>query len=757
DAEVNQHWIHSTDYPRRKVSASVSGGSQSLQITFMGLRNQPDLVCFFELPAAKRFGILSVALRNVTPHTIDVQDIRVVDALGEPKLNLGGPEQADRVMAESYSEDPTIHIGGLAQAPHGDYYGVKDDLIHNPESKQSLLLAALTSDKFLTISHLRVSMDPGASASISSFTMDSTGTTEAVLTRDPLSSSQTIYLSLPLLPGKSLSSEKILFAAGPSYFQMLEDYGKAVRDMHHARVSSAAPMGWWSWTAFYGGVNEGDILTNAAWLAAHLRLLGYDYFHIDEGYQYARGEYTIANATQFPHGMDSVGHAICRQGLTLGIWTAPFEVSVRAWIYERHKDWLVKDSHGRPIMIGYVHGHTDPLYVLDVTNPAAADYLRDTYRTLTQEWGVRYIKLDFMDSAAIEGRRFRPHTTALEAQRIGLEIIRKAVGDGVLLDKDGSPMLNPVGLVDEGRISVDTGHSFQASKEAAPNIAARFYMNRNFYASDPDAFSVSRQLIPEEHWHQAQKPLTLNEAEVQIVLAAVAGGMYEIGDDLPTLGSEPHRLALVKNQELIDINRLGRAAIPLDLMTFDPEDQQPSVFFLREDRRQAMLAVFNWTETPRSHTFTLASLYLPADHHFEAEDVLNKDAPVAFENGSLTLNDQPPHSVRLIKLIDESMPAMAPAVTANVPSSAAAGSSVQFSADARGSMTPALSYQWDFGDGTSAEGPAVTHTYTSAAIYKVKLSVRGIDGLPALQSFSLTVTGYPNSAFDLKNNRRYKP
>ena len=42
----------------------------------------------------------------------------------------------------------------------------------------------------------------------------------------------------------------------------------------------------------------------------------------------------------------------------------------------------------------------------------------------------------------------------------------------MLLDKDGSPMLNPVGIVDAGRISCDTGHSFEASRNAAPGIAA---------------------------------------------------------------------------------------------------------------------------------------------------------------------------------------------------------------------------------------------------------------------------------------------
>jgi alpha-galactosidase len=65
-----------------------------------------------------------------------------------------------------------------------------------------------------------------------------------------------------------------------------------------------------------------------------------------------------------------------------------------------------------------------------------------------------------MDHSSIEGYRYRPNTMATEAQRIGLTIIREAVGNDVLLDKDGSTMLNPVGYIDEGRISRDTGHSF---------------------------------------------------------------------------------------------------------------------------------------------------------------------------------------------------------------------------------------------------------------------------------------------------------
>ena len=78
--------------------------------------------------------------------------------------------------------------------------------------------------------------------------------------------------------------------------------------------------------------------------------------------------------------------------------------------------------------------------------------------------------------------------------------------------------------------------------------------------------------------------------------------MYEIGDDMLVLGSEKDRLALVENREFLNMAKVGQASTPLDLMTYAPEDGQPSIFFLREDPRQAILTVFNWTNTTRSHT-----------------------------------------------------------------------------------------------------------------------------------------------------------
>jgi hypothetical protein len=382
--------------------------------------------------------------------------------------------------------------------------------------------------------------------------------------------------------------------------------------------------------------------------------------------------------------------------------------------------------------------------------------MRDTYRTLVRDWGVRFVKLDFMDSTAIEGYYYRPNTTALEAQRIGLQVIRDAVGDEVILDKDGSPMLNPVGLVDTGRISADTGHSFERTKNAASGIAARFYMQRNFFVNDPDAFNVTATHLMERA--NEKSSISLGAAEASIALSAVSGGMYEIGDDMLVLGSEKDRLALVENRELLNIAKVGQASTPLDLMTYEPEDEQPSIFFLRESQRQVVLTVFNWTNRARSHTLTLADLGLPAGHTFAATDVLNQNDTVIFEGNAVRLENQPPQSVRVIKLIDTSVAATAPSVTAQVPAAINAGETMTLSAlsaPVDAGAVPAVSYHWDFGDGTSADSAKVSHAYTRAGNFTIRLTVDGVDGVPAQKDFPVKVTGNLRAHSNLTDNRRF--
>jgi hypothetical protein len=759
--EIDGRWLHTADYPQHRVERSKGHGelgeTSDWMVTHSGLAGQPDLVYCIRSYSTQPFGDIQVTVRNTTGEPIHIESIRSVDASTGSIVDLGGPVADDRVLSDSFSEDrPAITIRNFADAEKQMHRAVGSQLIYNRRSHRSLFLGALTSDKFLTILRLHVGGSAN-NARADAYEVDSTGTTELEkensLEHSP--AEDQIRLSLPVSPGAELSSERLLFSLATDYHRQLETYGSLIRQIHHARTSAPALMGWWSWTAYYFGLNDAAALTNAQWEAEHLKSLGYTIFHIDEGYQYARGEYTTPNATLFPQGLANLEYNVRGLGLTPAIWTAPFEVSERSWVYRNHPDWLVKNAKGQPIHAGTVVDNKDQLFVLDSTNPQAQEYLRKTYSTLVKEWGIHSIKMDFMDDSGIEGYYYKPNTTALEAQRIGLQIIRGAVGDDVYLDKDGSVMLNPVGYVDYGRISQDTGHTFDASKEAAPGIAARYYMNRNFFVTDPDAFTVSTQVIYDQYWHESDKPATLDEGRVSIALAAVSGGMLEIGDDLPALSKDPERLALIQNQDLIQMVKLGNASIPLDLMDFAAEDLEPSIFFLKEDDRQSILTVFNWTEKEKARSINLPALGLNSTGQYLISDVPDNKNNASVNDGALGFH-QPPHSVRVLKIIDAHIPAAAPTVTTEHSSSGTTGSALKFAAHPAGGST-VVSYHWDFGDGITSDGCEVNHSYTQPGEYDIHLTATGLGGIASEDRFQVHISGHMPTTFDPQNIKRYEP
>jgi hypothetical protein len=111
----------------------------------------------------------------------------------------------------------------------------------------------------------------------------------------------------------------------------------------------------------------------------------------------------------------------------------------------------------------------------------------------------------------------------------------------------------------------------------------------------------------------------------------------------------------------------------------------------------------------------------------------------------------------VLKIVDTSVPAQAPQVNADHPSSADAGKAVTFTASASDSGSPAVSYEWDFGDGVSAEGPQVRHAYTHAGDFVVTVHGKGVDDLTGESQFHLTVSGAIPTTFDPANIRRGTP
>jgi hypothetical protein len=202
--------------------------------------------------------------------------------------------------------------------------------------------------------------------------------------------------------------------------------------------------------------------------------------------------------------------------------------------------------------------------------------------------------------------------------------------------------------------------------------------------------------------------------------------------------------------------KAGRASTPVDLMTYEPEDGQPSIFLLRQSPRQSILTVFNWTDQPRSRSLSLKDLGVPASSTMAATGVMDSNSSFTLIGDAIRLENQSPQSAVVIKLVDNAVAKAAPTVTARVPSQSKVGETITFSAQADPDGVPALGYHWDFGDGTISEGSKVFHCYTRATNFTVRLTVDGPDNVPYERSFSVGVTGELKPTPDLRANRRFE-
>ncbi|MGA8503514.1 MAG: melibiase, partial [Candidatus Sulfotelmatobacter sp.] len=176
-AEIDHKWVKSTDYPQHAISQSnfedALGHGKKITVTSSGLPQLPDLAYTLEIYEGRAFAAIEAEVRNHTGKPSTIQSIRSVDAVGNEIIDLSGPESADRILSDSFSEDwPPLQIYDLGKAPQGMHRAVGSQLIYNRESKQSLFLGALTSNRFLTLIHLQMQSSSLGAPAIASYTVD---------------------------------------------------------------------------------------------------------------------------------------------------------------------------------------------------------------------------------------------------------------------------------------------------------------------------------------------------------------------------------------------------------------------------------------------------------------------------------------------------------------------------------------------------------------------------------------------------------
>ncbi len=421
---------------------------------------------------------------------------------------------------------------------------------------------------------------------------------------------------LELAPNDSWTLEELAVITGPDRAAMLSDVAARLA-LHHPPLKSAAPpTGWCSWYCFGPRVTAQQVLDNLDVIAKNIPAL--KYIQIDDGYQRAMGDWLDTGAA-FGGDVRAVLDQIRKRGFQPAIWVAPFVAEEGSKLFQQHREWFVtdpRDSSGAPLRsdrVTFGGWRRGPWYALDGTHPGAQEHLAQVFRTMRQEWGCTYFKLDANFWGAIHGGQFHDRrATRIEAYRRGMHAILRGAGDAFILGCN-HPIWPSIAVVHGSRSSNDIKRAWDRISTTARQNLSRNWQNGRLWWNDPDAICLAADLT---------------DAECQFHATAIyaSGGMVLSGDDLTTL--PPARAAMLKKL----LPPTGVAA------AFEDASLRVGIVGLPDAR---MLCLFNWDDTARSTSVRLERSSMVSDF-WSGESLGRRD-------GTLSL-EMPARSARLLRL-----------------------------------------------------------------------------------------------------------
>jgi alpha-galactosidase len=589
---------------RVEETTDVLGSGLTLRLSTPPAGDEPAVNLSVTLYEHQPFAVVQIELSNITSRPVSIGTFRF-----EGRLGLEAPARRWRFYKQAWqhwSETKTV-VGPYALtedagASTSELVGLVSDT-----SQRSVLAGFVT-----------------AADQLSQIRIDATERRVTVLCQTDGAIVQ---------PGESLASERLLVDVGGPALESLARYGRALGRSMNARSWPHVPTGWCSWYYYWWNIDEEKILKNLAFLAEHRRDLPVEYILIDDGYQAGIGDWTTVNE-KFPRGLAWLAKRIHDAGFKAGLWLAPFMVGAKSALYRDHPDWVIRTPSGEPVIA--LNNWGQDCYGLDCTHPDALAWLRRTIDTVGSEWDFDYLKLDFLFGATMEGVRHDPAATRAQAYRRGLEVLRQAAGDRLLMACI-APVGATIGLFEACRIGPDVAPAWRMPWPGAPLCApgtenalrtsiARYWMHGNLWANDADCLLV----------RDTENALTLDETRFLATVIALSGGMVFLSDDMAKV--PPERLDIAR----LLLPPLGRAAVPVDLMERFP----PSVLRLEVERpfeRWWLQGVLHWGDAAADVVVPLPDEPV---HVFD----LWEQRYFGIQQGQFTFEGTPPHSAKLLAL-----------------------------------------------------------------------------------------------------------
>ena len=300
------------------------------------------------------------------------------------------------------------------------------------------------------------------------------------------------------------------FAAKDALRGIYAPYGQFERLAFLGSGPSLVPGGYESWYNHYTRIDDAILSRDLESIGANGNLINAYYlsrgkptvFQIDDGWEQAVGQWE-PDPRKFARGMRVLAEEIEARGMIPGIWIAPLLVTKGSAIFREKPQWLLRDERGRPLPAGYNPGWDGVFFCLDISLPEVEDYLARSFDTIVEDWGYRYLKLDFLYAGFLEGERARPGPAFAHYDRLLRRLSSRRVdsrGRGVAYLGCGAPLEPSFRHLPLMRIGADTKGKWedallrkvvrhQGRPAAHTNLThtiGRALLNGTVFVNDPD-------------------------------------------------------------------------------------------------------------------------------------------------------------------------------------------------------------------------------------------------------------------------------
>jgi len=245
----------------------------------------------------------------------------------------------------------------------------------------------------------------------------------------------------PIKAGETIQFEKFVIEEGDNWQDMLFGYGEQIAKIQNIKPKEIGKWnGYGTWDYFGHDFTLEDVTSNMK-LTKEL----YDkanLIQLDASWWVNRGDY-LETRSNLPGGMKGIAKIINDNGCVAGLHLDGMRAVKTSKVFNDHPDWFLKDQDGKTIFAPL----REQLRVFfDYSNPEVCDYMRNVLKTMTTDWGYKYIKIDFLwyglnrdimgivkDTTVKKIVGFDATMTSMERSRAGLKAMREGLGDAFFL------------------------------------------------------------------------------------------------------------------------------------------------------------------------------------------------------------------------------------------------------------------------------------------------------------------------------------